>query len=610
VKPGNVLFANSTAKVMDFGLAVFEQAASGASGSAWGSPVNMAPERLEGLAEDFRSDIYSLGTVLYQMLTGRPVFDAPSPQEVALKRLTHPAPSVLTFAQKTSNATAFIVKKLLEKDRDLRFSSYAELIQSLQYARAELGQKGQVKAARVVLDAPDQRKAGMWMTLAFAVFVLVAAIVGVVMVRKSRQRDVVSEIPEVSSPSKKSSVPAPIASSSSSPAAPAPASTATHQPINGPGQVASIAPGLYKLKNRANGQLLDVSGWNSNSDANINTWPGGSGLNQRWIVRPANNGVHIIALHSCKALAVSNGSSDDSALIRHTAISTIPQQVWRFEVADEGNYRIISTVSGKALTVLNTSAASGSSVGQRAASTDPAQQWKLEPLGGWPSELNPILDRAPLGAAPSPVTAKLTTEPKNSKFVPISLEGVMNCDSRKGNFDNEKNNREAVHPTVTGWVEVGPATFQILDVNTTPKGKDVLVLKGGLSQARNFTKRVEIPVNGAPLTKLHFLSGVGAWAFPWDRNDNHLGVLAGQVTVVRKGGAQQIIQFRNGIEFADYFERNDVPGSAYVQGLADYGRQVRYFSKSLFGSDPVEKIIIESFETNVAPIFLAVTGEK
>jgi hypothetical protein len=167
-----------------------------------------------------------------------------------------------------------------------------------------------------------------------------------------------------------------------------------------------------------------------------------------------------------------------------------------------------------------------------------------------------------------------------------------------------------VHSQIFGWVSVAGIPFEVPDPNQAKNGRNLLILRGGMAQAKtNYPKKVEIPVNGAPLTKLHFISGVAGWGFPWDRGDNHLGVLAGQVTVVRKGGAQQILQFRNGLEFADYHARNDVPGSAYIEGLASYTRQARYFSKNLSGSEPVEKLIIESFETNLAPVYVAITGE-
>lgn len=64
-----------------------------------------------------------------------------------------------------------------------------------------------------------------------------------------------------------------------------------------------------------------------------------------------------------------------------------------------------------------------------------------------------------------------------------------------------------------------------------------------------------------------------------------------------------------GIEFADYHTRVEVPGSAFVEGFADYTRQVRFSTKTLSGKEPVEKLIIESVETHVAPVFVAITGE-
>jgi hypothetical protein len=163
---------------------------------------------------------------------------------------------------------------------------------------------------------------------------------------------------------------------------------------------------------------------------------------------------------------------------------------------------------------------------------------------------------------------------------------------------------------MTGWVEVGKVPFEVLDVAKVSRGKDLLVMRGGMGAPREkYSKKVEIPVNGAKLTKLHFLSGVGGWGYPWDPKDNHRGVLAARVTVIRQGGAKQEFIMRNGIEFADYHARHEVPGSAYVIDLADHGRQVRFLSRALQGKEPVEKIVIESFETNIAPVFLAITGE-
>src|ERR1700760_1179964 len=73
VKPGNILFADShTAKIVDFGLAIFLADEASVRGEVWGTPYYVAPERLELKPEDFRSDIYSLGATLFHALAGRP----------------------------------------------------------------------------------------------------------------------------------------------------------------------------------------------------------------------------------------------------------------------------------------------------------------------------------------------------------------------------------------------------------------------------------------------------------------------------------------------------------------------------------------------------------
>jgi hypothetical protein len=168
-----------------------------------------------------------------------------------------------------------------------------------------------------------------------------------------------------------------------------------------------------------------------------------------------------------------------------------------------------------------------------------------------------------------------------------------------------------VHPLLTGWVDAGGVPFEVIDCSSAPTGKDLLILRGGLTgpPKTSYPKKVEVPVNGARLKKLHILGGVAGWGYPWDKTDKHIGVLTGQITVVRKGAPAQVIQLRNGIEVADYNARIEVPGSAYVEDFADYKRQVRLVTKQLSGNEPVEKLIIESFETNVAPTYVAITGE-
>jgi serine/threonine protein kinase len=604
VKPGNILFSNAaTAKVMDFGLAVFEQKASAAAGSVWGTPFYMPPERLDGEVEDLRSDIYCLGTVLYQMLTGRPPFDSGTPQEVAFKRLSHPAPSVLTFAPRTSNATAFLVKKMLERRKEDRFSTYEELIQSLQFARAELNEKSGGKPARVILEETGNRKAGMWITLGLAAVMLLGIGVGILMmVRKSRAKDLVTPIPEVES--------APVPRVEPKPASrPAVANTTASVPsaVSAP-NAAGILQGVYQIRNRKTGQVLDVLGFSVESDAQIKGWHARGGPNQRWILRRAAQHWQIVAFHSCKALEIPGGTTDEAVAIKHGMISGSAHQLWKLEPTGDGHYRIVSAASGKALAITDSSGPQGATIGQRAIANDETQQWKLEAQSSLPPEVEPILAAKPLAPAPPMVVAKRGQAPADSKFVPVSIRAVANCDSRGGTFRLPEQVKDTIRPLITGWVDVAGVPFDVL--NSAEAGKDLLILKGGQGAPKQkYPKKVEIAMNGARLSKLHILGGVGGWGYPWDNKDRHLGVLAAQITVVHRGGGQEVMQFRNGIEFADYNSRHEVPGSAYVDGFADYQRQARYFSRALTGTMPIEKLIVESFDNHMAPVFVAITGE-
>ncbi len=163
VKPGNILFADAhTAKVVDFGLAMLEQAAAEAAGAEiWGTPYYVAPEKLDQQPEDFRSDIYSLGASLFHALAGRPPFEAEDANMVALKHLKSQAVSLQAFAPRVSGSTAYIINRTLLKNPDERYQSYDELIEHLEYARNELLQNGgkAPEKKRLVLETEEDQEA-------------------------------------------------------------------------------------------------------------------------------------------------------------------------------------------------------------------------------------------------------------------------------------------------------------------------------------------------------------------------------------------------------------------------------------------------------------------
>lgn len=134
VKPANILLdQQGQGKIVDFGLARFTDTQ--VEGKIYGTPFYLPPELLEGRVADLRSDMYSLGASFFHALSGRPPFRAKTVKEIVRMRLREPAPNLRQFVPGIHPATAAVIARVLEKDPDARFNSYAELIGELLRAR-------------------------------------------------------------------------------------------------------------------------------------------------------------------------------------------------------------------------------------------------------------------------------------------------------------------------------------------------------------------------------------------------------------------------------------------------------------------------------------------
>ncbi|HKX62675.1 MAG TPA: PVC-type heme-binding CxxCH protein [Verrucomicrobiae bacterium] len=197
----------------------------------------------------------------------------------------------------------------------------------------------------------------------------------------------------------------------------------------------------------------------------------------------------------------------------------------------------------------------------------------------------------------------------DSRFRVLDLRSAFTADSSKGIYASTENKEETLAFRKFGLVKAGEIPFDVLHPEKTAQGKNLVVLKGRNGMSRDYPQKVEINGAGIKATKLHFLGGVGGWAWPCC-GDNNEKVPVAKVTVLHGNGKSEEFVFQNGVEFVDYINPGtDVAGSKEVPGLVRRG-QVRHFSRPLqHAAVAIEKITIESYNNQVAPTFVAITAE-
>ena len=133
IKPGNLLLTtDGLVKVIDFGLAKLGSGSNiTATGATLGTVSYMSPEQINGDAADARADVWSLGAVLYEMLTGRPAFDGPTPPAIMHSVLATSPVDALTDADLVPAAWQRVMRRALDRDLSGRYATAGELEKDL-----------------------------------------------------------------------------------------------------------------------------------------------------------------------------------------------------------------------------------------------------------------------------------------------------------------------------------------------------------------------------------------------------------------------------------------------------------------------------------------------
>lgn len=140
LKPSNVMLDDhGNAYLSDFGIAQIMQDAGRLTGSAViGTPAYMSPEQAEGRPLDARSDVYALGVVLFEMITGREPYQADTPMAMLLKQITEPMPSPRAYRPDLPEAVERVILKATLKDPAARYPSAGEFARAFVAGLAEL----------------------------------------------------------------------------------------------------------------------------------------------------------------------------------------------------------------------------------------------------------------------------------------------------------------------------------------------------------------------------------------------------------------------------------------------------------------------------------------
>ncbi|MEP6918745.1 MAG: hypothetical protein ABJC89_24110, partial [Acidobacteriota bacterium] len=195
----------------------------------------------------------------------------------------------------------------------------------------------------------------------------------------------------------------------------------------------------------------------------------------------------------------------------------------------------------------------------------------------------------------------------SQKFRVVDLRQAYTADSRRG-LRREDERDETVTLHKFGDVSVAGVPFFVMDPAKSANGANLIALKGGPGRGNlsdDFPQRVEIPTT-VTAASLHFLGGVGGWAWPAG-GDAARGTPAMKVVVQFADGTSEEHVLKNGEVFADAFVRAEVPLSTDAGDFTRRG-QLRYFAFNLGKKGPLSKIVLEDFDGDIVPVTVAISA--
>lgn len=166
IKPANIILdTQGQAILMDFGIVkIVGGDKHTATGAVLGTALYMSPEQIRGESAEPRSDIYSLGVTLFEMLSGNPPFQADSVMTVMMMHLSDPVPDLRDLRSGVPASVVEIIQKAMAKKPEDRYQSAAELAAALRRAQAQLqgviGQPSERESPTVVDDSTTIEPAG------------------------------------------------------------------------------------------------------------------------------------------------------------------------------------------------------------------------------------------------------------------------------------------------------------------------------------------------------------------------------------------------------------------------------------------------------------------